>query len=90
MTSEANPISRLPDMPQLPRDKWPPDGHPAWRNAESLVERGYPYKCRDACSLNKVPHEPGWMNRATGLTAAELGAPVHQALWTVTMRARQE
>jgi hypothetical protein len=80
----------LEDLPQLPREKWPPDGDLAWRSAESLVIKFYPFKCRAACESNRVESKPGWMNNTTGLTAAELGVPVHQALWVVSMRTKRE
>ena len=81
-------MTRVNDLPQLPEDQWPADDSPIWHDAEALVMNGSQFKAQDACRLCKAPFVDGWLNSITGKKAAELGAPVHQALFVATMRAR--
>lgn len=82
-------MTRVNDLPQLPESQWPPDGSLIWREAEAMVMKGSQFKAQDACRLCNVPFGDGWLDSVTGKKAAELGAPVHQALFVATMRARE-
>ena len=83
-------MTRVNDLPQLPESQWPPDGSLIWREAEAMVMNGSQFKAKDACRLCNVTFGDGWMNGVTGKKAAELGAPVHQALFAATMRTRRD
>jgi len=81
-------MTRVHDLPQLPESQWPVDGSPAWLDAEEIVMNGSHFKAKESCRLCNVPFARGWMNSITGMKAAELGAPVHQALFVAAMRQR--